>query len=359
MLEELKKKSIKKSLPVTIILLLCGIVIIALHASDLLSLFKGHVKFEDLDPEEINASLIVDATIKENFGAYMERYEKNTKTNITRTTDLYYVIWTGDEYAIDYRYMGIKVPASYKSKMEAMAEATYNYESSNPIEFSGAVNKMSSKEYEYFKEYFIESGFTEEEFEEYTLPYYISVGDLTGGAAASVYVVAGLGLILIIIGIFYLTYALSGGSLNRMKKEILDSGYSEDQVALDYAGAVEFNKSNNLKIGRLFTYFTHGSSPHAVMNDKIVWAYQKTTTHRTNGIKTGTTYEVIIYLYDKKVFNIAVSNEQTALQVLQYMNQTMPRVVLGYSDDLKKKYKKDYQGFLQIRYNNVEQNQLV
>ena len=53
----------------------------------------------------------------------MEQYEENTKTHARHTTDLYYVIWTGDENAQDFRYMGIKVPASDEYKMEEMAEA--------------------------------------------------------------------------------------------------------------------------------------------------------------------------------------------------------------------------------------------
>lgn len=356
MLEELKKKSIKKTLPLAIILFLCGVGLIAMEASNFVSVLRGHVAFETLKPDEINGSLIVDASINANFGAYMEKYEKNTKTNYTRTTDLYYVIWTGDDNAVDFKYMGIKVPVSYRNKMEAMADATFNYEYSKPINFSGAINKMSSKEYEYFKEYFLESGFTEEEFEEYTLPYYISVGALIGGAATTVYVIAGFGVLLVLIAVLYFVYALRGGNLKKMKQEILDSGYSEDNVAADYAGAVVFQK-DSLRIGRLFTYFTIGNKPHAILNSKVVWAYQKTTTHRTNGIKTGTTYEVIYYLYDKKTFNVSVPGEQAAAEILQHMSQTMPWVVLGYNDDLNKMYRKDYQNFLELRYNVTERNQ--
>lgn len=356
MLEKLKKKSIVKALPAVIILFIAGIVLIGLEVSNLKSLMKGHVKFETLAPDEINGDLIVDASIDVNFGSFMEEYEENTKTHATRTTSLYYIIWTGDEDSEDFKYMGIKVPASDERKMEEMADATYNYEYSDPIEYSGAVNKMSSQEYEYFKEYFLESDWSEEEFEEYTLPYYISVGALTGGAATTVYGVVGIGVILIVIGLIMLIHALTGGKLKSFKKEIEDSGFSVSDVEFDYESAKLFNKGNDLRIGRRFIFYMSGNKPHILLNDQVIWAYQQNTTHRTNGIKTGTTHEILVYLLNnKKVAHIYVPKEDVGTEVLQYINQLMPRAVVGYSDELVRLYQKDYQGFLQLRYNAPEQ----
>lgn len=351
MLEKLKKKSIVKALPAVIILFIVGIVLIGLEVSNLKSLIRGHVKFETLAPEEINADLIVDASIDVNFGAFMEEYEENTKTHATRTTSLYYIIWTGDEDSEDYKYMGIKVPASDERKMEEMAEAAYNYEYSDPIEYSGAVNKMSSQEYEYFKEYFLESGWSEEEVEEYTLPYYISAGALIGGAATTVYGVFGIGVILIVIGLIMLIHALTGGKLKAFKKEIEESGFSQADVEFDYESAKLFNKGNDLRIGRRFIFYMGGNKPHIIVNDQVIWAYQQNTTHRTNGIKTGTTHEILVYqLNNKKIAHIFVPKEALGTEVLQYINQVIPKAVVGYSDELVRLYQKDYQEFLQLRY---------
>lgn len=356
MLEKLKKKSIVKALPAVIILFIAGIVLIGLEVSNLKSLMRGHVRFETLAPDEINENLIVDASIDVNFGAFMEEYEENTKTHATRTTSLYYIIWTGDEDSEEYKYMGIKVPASDEWQMEEMANATYNYEYSEPIEYSGAVNKMDSQEYEYFKEYFLESDWSEEDIEEYTLPYYISVGALTGGAAATAYGVFGIGVILIVIGLVMLIYALMGGKLKTFKKEIEESGFSQTDVEFDYESAKLFYKGDDLRIGRRFIFYIGGNKPHIIVNDHVIWAYQQNTTHRTNGIKTGTTYEILVYsLNKKKAVHISVPNEDVGTEVLQHMNQAMPKAVIGYSDELVRLYQKDYQGFLQLRYYAPEQ----
>ena len=356
MLEKLKKKSILKSLPAVVILLVVGIGLLVLEFSNVKSLLRGHVVFETLAPEEIDSDLIVDVTLYDNFGCYMEQYEENTKTHTRRTTDLYYVIWTGDENAEDFRYMGIKVPVTDENAMEKMAEATYYGEYSDPISYSGAVNKMTSEEYKYFKEYFLESDFTEEELDEWTLPYYISVGALTGGAATSAWVIVGIGLVLVLIGALLLILALAGNKLKAIRKELAEAGFDEASVDYEYEGAKLFNKGSDFRIGNRLIFFISGSVPHVIAKDKLVWAYQSTTTHRTNGIKTGTTYAVMLRTFAKKSFTVAVSNEGEAQEALQYISQEIPGAVVGYDNELNKMYQKDFQNFLQLKYNHREEN---
>ncbi len=354
MLAELKKKSIMRAIPLVLLFVIAGGVLFAAEFSNIRSLLRGHVKFETLLPDEINGDLIVEASINANFGAYMEEYSKNTKTNVTRTTDIYYVIWTGDDDSEDYKYMGIKVPASYGGQMDRMAEATYNYEMSDTIHFTGAVNKMSSEEYQYFREYFQESDWTDEEIDEYTLPYYISVGALTGGAATSAYVIFGIGIALIVFGVIILLYALSGGDVKAFQKEAATLGMSEMELEAEYAGARVMIQKDNLRIGRRLIFYMTGRRTRVIVNDKIVWAYQQSTTHRTNGIKTGTTYEILVYLLnEKKARRINVPGEEKAGEVLQYMYENIPTAVVGYTDELLSLFNKDYQGFLNLRYHNA------
>ena len=354
MLAELKKKSIMRAIPLVLLFVIAGGVLFAAEFSNIRSLLRGHVKFETLLPDEINGDLIVEASINANFGAYMEEYSKNTKTNVTRTTDIYYVIWTGDDDSEDYKYMGIKVPASYGGQMDRMAEATYNYEMSDTIYFTGAVNKMSSEEYQYFREYFQESDWTDEEIDEYTLPYYISVGALTGGAATSAYVIFGIGIALIVLGVIFLLYALTGGDVKAFQKEAATLGMSEMELEAEYAGARVMIQKDNLRIGRRLIFYMTGRRTRVIVNDKIVWAYQQSTTHRTNGIKTRTTYEILVYLLnEKKARRINVPGEEKAGEVLQYMYENIPTAVVGYTDELLSLFNKDYQGFLNLRYHNV------
>ncbi len=353
MLEELKKKTIQKSVVLVIILFVAGALLIFMEFSNVKSLLHGREVFESLAPDEINENLIVDASINANFGAFMEEYETNTKTHVSRTTYLYYVIWTGDEYAEDFKYMGIKVPASDEAVMEAMAEAAYNEEYSEAVSYSGAVNKMTSEEYEYFQEFFTDAGWSEKDVEEYTLPYYISVGALTGGAAVAAYVFMAVGIVLVLAALLRLVYVLKGGSLKAIRREMEAISLTGEQVDYEYQSAKLMNKSSDLRLGRRLIFFIAGNKPHVIPNTKLVWIYQKNVTHRTNGIKTGTTYEIILNTYEKQTFSVPISDESTGQELLGYINDTLPWIVTGYNAELDKMYRKDYENFLQIRYQQV------
>ena len=107
------------------------------------------------------------------------------------------------------------------------------------------------------------------------------------------------------------------------------------------------------------TYYHSGADYRAIPHNKVMWAYQVTTTHRTNGIKTGTTYSVLYYIDGyKNAITLGVANEATALEILRRLNETCPWIVIGFSDELKKLFNKNRAEFLQLRYNTVEHTPL-
>lgn len=349
MRKELTMKTLKAGLFGIVVVFIMGIVFLYFTAGSFFRVIKGHSVFEELLPEEIN-NQIVDITLKDNFGMFMEEYSKNTETNIERSEAFYYVIWTGDDNAENYRYMAIRVPVSYEDEMEEMAENTYNYIASEPIEFSGAIEKMSDEDYRYFKEYFMESGFTEEEFEEATIPYYIHVGKLTDGVFVLVFLFV-FGVACTIGSIIIVIMTMNGNSIKKIFTDFEEAGYSESVAEIDYAAAVEFK--NTVKIGNLFTfYIDKKGKARALLNKELVWVYLITTTHRTNGIKTGTTYEMNLFSVKnpKQAIKIQMKNEQASRGMMEYINEHMPWVIVGYTDEISKLYYKDYETFLQQRY---------
>lgn len=205
MLDKIREKTATKLIATVIVLLVAGIALIWLKAPTIKAYINGNIQFETLKPDEIENDMMVDITVDTNFGAYMEMvgttYYDNgyyyTGSGSHYTANVYYVIWTGDDYAEDYKFMGIKVPYSEERTMEAIAEATYNEKYVEPVTYSGVISKMLPKEYEYFKEYFQEAGWTEEEIEERTLPYYIGVGESPAGAVGSATMVF---VVMVVIG---------------------------------------------------------------------------------------------------------------------------------------------------------------
>lgn len=357
MFEELRKKSFKSTFLLAILFLVGGIVLAGFNAGNAFFATAGYADFTTLKPDEIKSQL-VDVELVENFGCYLEEYSENTTTHYKTTTDYYYIIYTGayDDLETDYKFMSIKVPASYGSKMDAMTDNTFNGIVSSPISFSGKIQKLDDEEYDYFVEYWEEMEFTAEEIEEMTLPYYINVFD-SKGSQSGVYVVLFLaGVALAIGGVVLIIRGATGSCLKKLRKDIAAAGYTDSSIESDYGNAVSYGKKGDSKIGRLMIYFNlNSANPRAIPNNKIMWAYQNTTTHRTNGIKTGTTYSVMLYVEGfKNAFTISVPNEATAQDILKKINEMLPWVVVGYSEDLRKLYNKDRAQFLSLRYNTVE-----
>ncbi len=359
MFEEPKKMSFRKSLFLTVILMIAGAVLALWNAGNTFFAATGYVEFTSLAPDEIKDQL-VDVELWETFGCYMESGSENTTTHSVNITDYNYIIYTGgvDDTDVEYKYMSIKVPAKYETKMETLTENTYNGLVTSPISFSGKIKKLDKEEYSYFEDFWEEAGFTADEISEMTLPYYIDVTDSKTGQSIFYIGLFLAGLALIAWGIFRIVKAARGGYLNSFRKDIASIGCAEYTVEADFNQAASFAKKDAIKIGRLFTYYNMKSAiPRAIPNTKIMWAYQSTTTHRTNGIKTGTTYAVTVFAEGyKSSIDISVANEAGAQEILQKFNTSFPWIIVGYSDELKALFNRDRAQFLSLRYNTVEHN---
>ncbi len=352
MFKELTKKTFKKCLFVAVIFLIAGAVMVVYSASNVYYTIFGYADFKELEPSQIRSQLVT-LDLDTNLGCFMEEYSYNSDTRVKRTTDLYYVIYTGDSSSIDYRLMAIKVPASYAKRMNAITGVT-----STPIHFLGKIKKMDKEEYSYFKEAFMEDlGWSEERFKSLTLPYYIDYVKSSTSMGVFFFLLFFGGIALIIAGIYRIVKGKRGGFLKKLREDIQISGYSDSYIESDYAASQPITKSDDIRVGRLMTYYCHGADYRAIPHNKIIWSYQNTTTHRTNGIKTGTTYSVVYHVDGyKSPFDIGVSCESVAQDILRKLSVTCPWVVVGYSDDLKKLYFNNRQEFLQLRYNTMEHN---
>lgn len=346
MFEELRKKTFRKSLIATVIVLIIGIALIGWKIVDLFFL----TDFKTLAPDEIGGQF-VKLDLTENLGGYLEAYEKNTKTGSTRTTDVYYMILTGDENSTDYRIMTLVVPPRYEKKMDQMAEDYYNDNPTESFLLRGKIKELSSEDERYFRSALIQMDFTTEEIDAFTLPYYI---DFTYGTL-SLNIFFGCGILLVIYGIGRIIKGTKGGYLKKFRQDMAEGGFSEPAVESDYASAKFYDKKGNLRAGRLMTYYTSGAEIRGIPNNKISWCYQNTVTHRTNGVKTGTTYNVVFFVEGrKKEITLPVDNEAVAQEILQRYGAMFPWVVAGYTDELKKLFNKNHSEFLQLRYNTCE-----
>lgn len=356
MFDELRKRSIKKVLPAVIILCLAGIVVLGFSVKGFLNVLGGNKTFEELKPEEIKDGMYVEAHIKENFGMCIEETESREGSSYERHVASYYVIWTGDDYVEDYSFMTIKVPTSYDTRMEKMAEAFYYGEETETITFTGRVEKMDEEEFELFKDYVME-GFecTEDEFEEYTIPYNIVVEGANGKKVGScVFFAAGVGLLL--WGILFMIATVKGGRLKQLRKEIMGIGYTDERVEADYARKREICAAPKMYVGQELLFFNEGAVPHVLRQRDVVWLYYGATAQRVNGIKVATTYTLNVALKSGKIFALGVATKEKAIQAVESLAKAFPWAVAGYTEQIAALYRSNMPEFLNIVYNSVPED---
>ena len=367
MYEKLKKASLKGAIGVSVVLFIVGGLLIGFFGKGAVYAIKGYDYLDDIMPTDLKDQY-VELDLNVCFGGYLKSSEKNTDTGKVTVKSYNYVIQAfdyteaGDEYEYQDRYMSIKIPPKMMDQLDAITDQTYAYmygetdTLAEPLHLHGRIRKLPNDEYSYFVKFFTEEGLTTAEVEEETIPYYIDISSSSIGFDKGYHLLfAGAGLACVIFGIFRLVSASGGGYLKKFRKDCEQAGYSESVIESDYASAAGFGKKDAVKVGNLCTYFSSGATPRAIPNKNISWAYMHTVTHRTYGIKTGTTYSIMVYAEGQKnPYNISTGNEATTLQILEKYAASFPWIIVGYDKDLEKMFKKDHAQFLNLKYNQVE-----
>lgn len=354
MLEAMKKKAIKSAVVIAVIMFIIGGVVMAVTVN--FGFFKSKTNIYSARVSDIRntdwAKLNID---KYNlYGIFTELYE--TKNGVKKTTDYYCLVLVGDEDD-DQRFMAVKVPAKYKDKLDKIEEEYTDLDNGvesdahTVIKIQGELKEMntSSKLYRYFKEFVMGYEYEENEIPLVTLN--LCLEPISQTSAIVFFVIA---MIFILIGIFVILKAVITGGAGKIKKKMATMNQSDlDHLEYDFQSAYQVNKG--FKIGKEFTYVMSGMSGNLIINREIIWAYLNTIEHRRNGIHTGTTYNIILTDINKKTYTISVVNEAEAHEVLDKYGQISNRIVLGYDAELKKLINRDFNGFLNIAYNRVEE----
>lgn len=136
---------------------------------------------EETNVKEIGDTQLVEAELYASFGCFVEEETttKNKYGNVTnKRSDFYYIVpaFNGEELY----YIGVEVPQEKQSLYEKMTDSTYDYFSGYAADFSedtikvtGRLAKLEDDKYQYFREWFEEEQWTDEEIDEYVLPVYI------------------------------------------------------------------------------------------------------------------------------------------------------------------------------------------
>lgn len=352
LLKQLKKKSIRNVLPITIILAVVTVILFLINGAavpQLFSMFSGGTNLDDIPQTELY-NTIASSDISAVYDCFAE-YESSDGQIYE-----YYIIPYGAEWE---NYIAVRVKESKASAFDDICDDTWEYlmgnddiALDNTVSVKGNVRLMDYDESKYYKEWFRNMEFSDDEIKKYAINY-VLVDDRFADdiSPLRLYLMCGIGIIIFLIGIWVLIKACLGIYLKEIKKDFAQLGaYAEGQIVSDYENACTFGKG--IRIGRIFTYNTSATAPRAYLNNNIAWLYQHRTKNYTNGIYTGSNYSIVLYPVngDGKTADSFDIKKKEKDRILEYYANNFPHIVVGFSEELRDLYHRDRNAFLALRY---------
>jgi hypothetical protein len=118
-----------------------------------------------------------------------------------------------------------------------------------------------------------------------------------------------------------------------------------EQLECEFAMATQAH--SGAWLGQTHLFMISGSRFYILDNKDIVWAYYYCRSGQYS------ISQLRVFKADKKMTAINMSRSEV-MAVLECMADRLPHVMLGYDKELDKKFKRDFQGFLELRYNPVQ-----
>lgn len=354
----MQKKFIRQTLLSGLFLFAIAAAIIIFTGRNILLTVFGYKDISELDSQNFKKRPVkIEITGCDSF-----RIRIMTNSSSKNNYSYYY---TMAETKDGYYFIGLKVSNSSKLLSSLSSLAKSNGEKS--LTLYGHLEPMADVERVAFEDRLktaLQSMYDDQEFEldsvmdelleKISIPYHVKVANKTEDLVIA-YVLLAFVLLLIILPLINIIKAVTGASLNSLKKEFSKACTTESLVEADYNTAFSCTKKNTLRIGNRFLHYITAYTPHILPADHLVWVYQRTTEHRNHGISVGKTYslELITDGFSKPV-SLDVPDEDSAKKALSEISRRFPWVIVGYTDELKKMYSKDLEAFLNLKFRTVE-----
>ncbi len=189
-------------------LLVLGIVVISMFFSAFVTSFYPAISFEDLlDGVEVKKGSHIEGDVELSFSPFASETTetKNKSGSVTskKASGNYYVIPMANDV-----FIGLKTNQDHVSDMDKLVDETYAYldggaEPTTKVFIQGMVKPMDDELVKYFREYMINSDFTEAEIDAMGQPLFI---DYTSFVEAQICFAVGIVLILAGIALIYMKY---------------------------------------------------------------------------------------------------------------------------------------------------------
>lgn len=342
--KEMKRKSVKKSLFGVIFFLLIGLVL--LYFSNGLLLLKKPANLYSVPEDELEGKYVT-AEIGYIFDGYAETVQRKEGSSIETVISREYVIFVNDESVC-----GLFLPKNMVEDGDALLEESDDYyfgrtdKINKSITVTGIMEKMPDDSLRYYHQCTDYNSMSPED-QEHVLPLLLKVR--SSGDIATTWFMVIAGLVFIVIALVRLIGAMSGKNQKQIKGKAEELSPGNPEYILNQVQ--ELCQSTPAVGGVRMTpnliYLENGAYQYLYGAKDLCWAYKNTVTHRTNGIKTGTSYNLMLRMADGSMRAMSM-NEPQVDEWLQKIFVTFPGCVVGYNKDWEKLFKKDRQALAQI-----------
>ena len=347
MLEELKRKSLKSRIPLCVVLLAAAAVMLFITDFGALKAVQGARDLDTL-PLDTLEGRYVETEIYFIYEWYAGTQSVDNATNKATITEKEYIIPVGED-----EFMGALVQQGMLDQAEKLMEASQKVLMGESREIGegfmakGTVCKMDKESLEYYHEVMGYEELSSED-QQRCLPLVLKIDYLgrtpqwlTWGltAAAALCICGTLWMIVASLTGWYqrdIQAFCRKSAFPDALMEQLDSFYHDTRPV------------HGLRMGQ-WILFAQGGKDILVDSGDILWAYERTVRHTTNGIPSGTSFGIVLRTRNpKKQYEVAMKNENAARETLGALHSAYPRMVIGYSPVWERLYNAHRDMFMRL-----------
>ncbi len=363
MLETLRKKSRKSLTIVAAVSLVIAVLLLVFTKCAIIEVVTGPKELDVTADPTLLEGHYVTMDVEYLLTDFVEHTTTTTRkysTSKTTTVDGYsYIalqpVVNDDNVSSTWYFYGIYMRKGDAERLNQMMEDTWNYIEDDtgsvappePMTLKGTWVKMDSDVQRYCESTMAEMGVVEGEYD--IVRYYVLNTDKIGGQNTALFWVmtagAGLCLIWFVINVAHMFGNAYLSKVNAYLQK--ESTVSMADLDADFSQAhLLINK--NFWLGRKWTIYMQGYKVRILDNRNLIWGYYYRRTGR-NSVSE-------LRLFDTKKTQYGISmSEQCAHEALGYYSAEQPHMITGYSDELEKMYRKNFQDFLKLRYDQQQE----
>ena len=362
MIEQLRQRTLHQKLWLVLALAAAAVALFVWTvAGSLPLLLRGPLQESELTADTLEGSY---ATI--DVDVLVDYYAETTSDGSVESEEYLMPVYCADQTVL----VGVKISGSKKiAQADAVLNSTVSVLNGSAkaldgshLQLTGTFCAMDAQTSSYFTESLTQDGLDQENsLVDGTLPLVFEPDTVGAQSTFNLVLYTIVSAALLAWAAVVLIRALTGS----YQKEITawcDAQSSPEgaREALDtfYRTAQPFE---NVRADAHFLMYDHGADSWVCPLEDVVWLYQTTTQHRTNGIPTGKTFVVTVWTLaggKARARTIGVRNEAAAREMLQHLAPCLPMALFGYRPEWLGLFRKNPDAFVaQMRAARLQQAQ--